>query len=74
METWNPKRHESEAIAIAVGRILWFVALLLALPALIAGLLRLPERPVEAVLIVIAAMVVLLFSANELCGGPGVFR
>jgi xanthine/uracil permease len=64
--------REREQAAAALQRIFWMMTSVVGVPALLAGLFTLTARPLLGVLMVIAAMAALLYSANGFCQGPGV--
>ncbi len=66
--------QEREQVATALQRVLWSMALVLGLPALVGGLLTLTLQPMLGVLLLIAAMAALLYSVDGFCRGPGVSR
>jgi hypothetical protein len=59
-------------MATALQRILWVLTLVVGFPALLTGLFTLTERPLLGVLVLLAAMAALLYSADGFCQGPGV--
>lgn len=68
------KPNDLEQVTAAVQRLASLLALGIGLPALVAGLLQFTEEPIAGVLMVIAAMAALLYSANGFCGGPNIFQ
>ena len=65
---------DTTQVTTAVQRLLSLLALVIGLAALIAGLSKFTDEPIAGVLMAIAAMAVLLYSANGFCGGPKIFQ
>lgn len=63
--------REQERLLVALQRISWVTASVVGVPALVAGLFTLRPWPLLGVLMLLAAMAALLYSADGLCRQPG---
>ena len=66
--------REREQMVSGLQGILWIMASVVGVPALVAGLFTLTARPLLGVLVLIAAMVALSYSVDGFCQEPGSLR